>query len=121
MALSRTRIDQNGHSYWLCQCDCGNQKEIASSSLKSGQTMSCGCVHRKITSEKFLKDLTGQKFGKLTVIKRVLEVGKKLQWLCQCDCGTKIIVDGTNLKTGHTLSCGCIKSKGELKIRQILN
>lgn len=121
VALSKTRIDQNGHSYWLCQCDCGKQKEIASSSLKSGKTISCGCIHRQITSEKFLKDLTGQKFGKLTVIKRVSEVGKKLQWLCKCDCGTEIIVDGTNLKTGHTFSCGCIKSKGELKIRQILN
>ena len=60
-------------------------------------------------------DLTGQKFGRLTVIKRgenyVSSSGKtvKIQWLCNCDCGTEnILVVGSQLKNGRTKSCGCI-------------
>lgn len=119
--LYKTRIDKNGHSYWMCQCDCGKQKEISSSSLRQGTTRSCGCLHSITTSQNVLKDLTGQKFGKLTVISRASKIGeKKVQWLCKCDCGTETIVSGGNLKNGHTYSCGCVRSKGELKIREIL-
>jgi hypothetical protein len=39
---------------------------------------------------------------------------------CQCDCGGITIVDSTNLKNGNTNSCGCIKSKGEMLINQLL-
>nr|DAI30801.1 MAG TPA: PVL ORF-50-like family [Caudoviricetes sp.] len=58
-------------------------------------------------------DLTGQRFGRLTVIKRVenkqLKNGRqKVQWLCQCDCGNTKIVTSEQLKSGHTNSCGCI-------------
>lgn len=52
-----------------------------------------------------LKDLTGLKFGKLLVIKRV--EGKCTPWLCLCDCGNEIVVRGTNLRSGNTTSCGC--------------
>lgn len=119
--LYKTKIDKNGHSYWMCQCECGNQKEISSSNLKSNSTQSCGCLHSQIASNKTI-DLTGQKFGKLTVLKRISSTGEeKIKWLCKCECGTETIIDGTNLKTGHTTSCGCIRSKGELKIKQLLN
>ena len=61
-------------------------------------------------------NLTGQRFGKLTVIKRAEEYvspkGQRgIQWLCECDCEDKnqIIVRGSNLKSGLTNSCGCYK------------
>lgn len=38
---------KNGKTYWLCQCDCGNQKEIQTSHLISGATTSCGCARHK--------------------------------------------------------------------------
>lgn len=120
-ALYRTKLDKNGHSYWMCQCECGNQKEIASSNLKDGKTTSCGCYHKQIISEKYLKNIIGQKFGKLTVLKREGEIGEKVKYLCQCECGSQVIVNYKNLQSGHTTSCGCIRSKGELKIREILN
>lgn len=56
-------------------------------------------------------DMTGQKFGKLTVLKRV-ENDKhgKTQWLCQCDCGSEPkIINGAALRRGLTTSCGCNK------------
>lgn len=55
-----------------------------------------------------LIDLTGQKFGKLTVIKRISRTGA-VTWECQCDCGKITYVLGANLRYGHTKSCGCLK------------
>lgn len=49
------------------------------------------------------EDLTGKKFGKLTV----LEYLGARKWLCQCDCGKKTSVFNYNLKSGATTSCGC--------------
>lgn len=57
-------------------------------------------------------DLTGQKFGNLTVIERTgsNKEGKAL-WLCKCSCGNTIITTGKLLRKGETKSCGCIKTK----------
>ena len=55
------------------------------------------------------KDIRGQRFNKLIVIDRVENKGKKVQWLCQCDCGNYTIVDTGHLKDGHVQSCGCLK------------
>lgn len=118
--LEKGKTDKNGHVYWICQCQCGTIKEIAGSNLTQG-TQSCGCLQSKIASETHLLDLTGQKFGKLTVLQKTSTVGdKRVKWLCKCDCGTQIEVQSNNLTNGHTQSCGCIKSLGELKIREIL-
>ena len=56
-------------------------------------------------------DLTGQKFGKLEVIRRV-ENNKQgnAQFLCKCDCGKEIIVRSSNLIQKHTVSCGCLRA-----------
>ena len=56
-------------------------------------------------------NLIGQKFGRLTVIKRVgSNHHGQSQWLCSCDCGNKneIVVVGSSLTSGHTKSCGCL-------------
>ena len=59
------------------------------------------------------RDLTGQRFGKLTVLRRAdaLQDGKPAgdRWLCRCDCGGTATVLGANLVRGHTKSCGCLK------------
>ncbi len=59
------------------------------------------------------KDLCGQRFGKLIVLKRA-EKPQKCKtngdyWLCRCDCGNETVVLGSNLRRGHTTSCGCKK------------
>ena len=56
-------------------------------------------------------DLTGKKFGKLTVIKRVENQGKRTMWLCKCECGNETIVLGSNLTRLHTKSCGCLQKE----------
>lgn len=55
-------------------------------------------------------DLTGNRYGKLTVLEFLYKrENKHLMWKCVCDCGGEAIVQGNNLKTGHTSSCGCIR------------
>jgi len=92
VVLEQGKTDKNGHRYWICKCDCGNIKEISGTNLQEGKTISCGCEHKRIVSEKFTKDLVGKKFGMLTVIERSSKIGERLKWLCQCDCGTFIEV-----------------------------
>ncbi len=59
-----------------------------------------------------LIDLTGQKFGRLIVIKRVENDNSgHVQWLCQCDCGEGTMVQGGNLKNSNTKSCGCLHTE----------
>lgn len=57
-------------------------------------------------------DLTGRRFGRLTVIRRVKHPQKWIvQWLCQCSCGKRTKVFGNNLRRGHTQSCGCLQQE----------
>lgn len=57
-------------------------------------------------------DLTGQKFGRLTVLKRVNNHKYyKPHWLCKCDCKNEIIVCGNEIKRGRTKSCGCLRKE----------
>lgn len=63
-----------------------------------------------------IKDLTGLKFGRLTVIKRLenfrQENGRtRTRWLCKCDCGNDYIADGDHIKYGNVVSCGCLKNE----------
>lgn len=55
------------------------------------------------------KDITGQRFGRLTAI-RYSHTGKENRavWLCKCDCGRYVAVPGKSLRTGNTTSCGCL-------------
>lgn len=62
------------------------------------------------------KDLTGQTFGQLTVLKRVendisSNKRKRAKWLCQCSCGNQVEVLSCNLTCKRTLSCGCFAQK----------
>jgi len=52
--------------------------------------------------------LSGQTFGRLTVVKRVPSSNKNSKWECVCACGNKVAVQGGHLRNGHTQSCGCL-------------
>ena len=54
-------------------------------------------------------NLTGQRFGRLVVIKRATNSKSgKARWVCECDCGNDIVILSTNLVRGLTHSCGCL-------------
>lgn len=72
----------------------------------------------------FLKDLSNQRFGKLTALSRDTTKPKGsgcfAYWICRCDCGNIVSVRGDHLRNHTTSSCGCLNSLGEEKISQIL-
>lgn len=100
-----------------CLCDCGNKKITTYSYIVSGQVKSCGCLTHK---SQYIDEI-GHRYGKLTVLSyEGIDKDKKSLWLCQCDCGGTIITSGKSLRNGLTISCGCVKSKGEEKISKLL-
>ncbi len=61
-----------------------------------------------------LHDLTGQRFGRLVVVSRGPDsknTARTRRWFCICDCGLERLVASTSLKSGGTVSCGCIRRK----------
>ena len=50
--IKRVENNKRGNTMWLCKCSCdGNEKTYLGNSLRSGNTKSCGCIHKEITSE----------------------------------------------------------------------
>ena len=60
---------------------------------------------------KTIKDETGNRFGKLLVLKFSHKENQRTYWICRCDCGKEIIINKANVKNGHTKSCGCYNSE----------
>lgn len=86
---------------WLCKCECGNTRIVPGTELRRGKAKHCGCLK--------VEDLTGKKFNKLTVIRRVENTKNgQTRWLCECDCGNTKIVTGVGLRRNHVKSCGCL-------------
>lgn len=108
---------------WVCKCDCGNYVLVRGSSLRNNKTTSCGCEQKRIIAEigqNHLKDLTNQRFGRLTVKKRVGTTKDRSPiWEAICDCGNIINVSSHNLLSNHTTSCGC--SRGEKIQKNLTN
>lgn len=59
-------------------------------------------------AKSFKKDMTGMRFGRITVIKFVPDNTKRSSWLCKCDCGNFKVIRAHNLVSGTTNSCGCL-------------
>lgn len=97
---------QNRSIVWLFKCDCGEYKEAIASEVYRGSIRTCGNCRGS--------DLTGRRFGKLLVIKRMK--GRKLQnrpvWECLCDCGKTCYKRSTHLIYNDVFSCGCL-TQGE--------
>lgn len=96
---------------WRCRCDCGNIVDVMRQSLIAGTTKSCGCYNTEVKHSKYI-DMSGMRFGRLTVnnegIKRPSGNNRGVVWLCKCDCGNEVWVNGIDLRQGNTRSCGCL-------------
>lgn len=62
-----------------------------------------------------LIDMTGKKYNRLTVISRAENEGTRASWHCLCDCGNSITLNGKQIRSGHTASCGCIRKETSTK------
>ena len=94
---------KNNETYCKCNCDCGSQVITRANSLVTGNTSSCGCIHSP--------SLLGNRYGRLTVAEEVENDTPQRLWRCDCDCGGEVIVRSYALTSGHTQSCGCLRSE----------
>lgn len=90
---------------WQCQCSCGGSVIARTANLTTGNTRSCGCARVR-------RDITGQRFGRLLVMRRAAEKSANAQprvnWQCVCDCGTQCVKNAWQMQRGRTRSCGCL-------------
>lgn len=94
---------KDNQTYAKCLCDCGKECIARMNGLVTGNTSSCGCIHSP--------SLIGNKYGRLTAIEEVKSVTSQRMWKCLCDCGNYINLTSHVLTSGHTQSCGCIRSE----------
>ena len=126
LAYSPEESKRQKRSTWKCQCKCGAILFRTAHNLKTrekkGKIQSCGCYQKELLHTLRFKDLTGQRFGKLTCIDWFVNQDKRIWWNCQCDCGGKITTAAARLLNKQTQSCGCYKGRsiGEENIAQIL-
>ena len=94
---------RNGRTRWSCRCDCGAVKDIDAGNLTSGRTRACGSgAHKR-------GDLTGEVFGRLTVVGSLPRGSGPSVMRCRCECGKVVDVLASSLKNGSTKSCGCLQ------------
>ncbi len=83
-AAALERGDGATRKMWLCVCVCGSRKAIREHNLLDGETRSCGCQRYEL----LVRDLTGERFGKLVVLERAEGNGQRgAVWKVACDCG----------------------------------
>src|SRR5882672_6575641 len=98
----RAPSDSGNNAAWTCACDCGNVVVVRGIFLRKGQKY---CSHRCGLHNQ-VKDITGQRFGRLVAIKRVGKKTEKSVWLFQCDCGNEHTATTDNVGCS-VKSCGC--------------
>lgn len=102
-------LTPRGERKWACRCVCGTERYVLERTLKSGGSLSCGCLRKEQAQKSLAHDLAGKRFGNLTVIQKIEKesTNRGLWWECKCDCGNICEVLGTLLVTGRKTHCGC--------------
>lgn len=139
-ALYRT-TNIGKHTAWKCQCvRDGNLVSVRADHLVEGRIMSCGCYNSEIASKRMkqlnykgknMKDIAGQQSGFLVALfptdERISYGLKDSRVIWQCECRNPAhekpilcYATSTDITTKNKLSCGCIKSKGEITIINLL-
>ena len=96
----RTYTGSNKKTFWMC--DCGNECESRVIDVTRGFTKSCGSCN--------LVDISGQKFGKLSVKEpTVVSRGSHTTVMMVCDCGNEVGISAFNILSGNSKSCGGCK------------
>ena len=127
--IERGENNSRGQAQWICKCTaCGKIKLVTGSRLRNGDSTNCGCVRMEKMRQACIKHEEGKIYGYLKVIRMATEEEKPrndrygVYWNCEClKCGRKnVIVFGDYLRNGDTTSCGCVVSRNESKIADML-
>lgn len=117
-AIKNTGLKSSNQSaIWECKCECGNIINVAAGDFR--RITSCGCEYEYGAS----LDLTGKKFGSLTVQKQTKSRNRNgIWWICECSCGKGVTVNSRALVEGRRSSCGCgAKSTFEELVADVLD
>lgn len=97
-----------GEKKYLCLCDCGTERYVLERSLKSGGSLSCGCLRRERAQQGTAYDLLGKTFGELKVVGKSRKRTKMgAYWTCLCSCGYTCEATASELVSGRKTNCGC--------------
>lgn len=127
--IEKAPSDKNGRAKWRCVCTaCGTVKNVDGAHLRAGRSTNCGCIRMEKMRQASIKHEEGKTYGFLYVERMATEEEKPRKdkegifWNCTCTkCGRKnVIVFGDYLRNGDTTSCGCIVSKNESLIANML-
>lgn len=106
---------KHGETYCRCKCECGNECVKESYGITHSRNPAhCGCMSKYYSEkqgERYRKDLSGERFGALTVLRMEYEAGSMSRVVCRCDCGSIISKPITYLTSGNTTSCGCVQKQ----------
>lgn len=99
------------------KCYCGNSFYAKPRDVFRDNTRSCGCYSKIKTAERFRKDATNKKFGKLTAIRSIRsDKNQHMIWLFRCDCGVEKEIPLAYVSTKKGIrSCGCSKNKPSVR------
>jgi hypothetical protein len=106
-ALEPTSKREHNSVVWRFRCTCGSEVERSGRSVenarRSGGISSCGCTR----SQSLIVDLSGERYGRLTVLGQAGRGRQGARWRCRCDCGHEVVVRSKDIRLGSTTSCGC--------------
>jgi len=107
--LQEAGKNKYGLYLYQCRCNCGNICIITGTKIKSGKKKSCGCLLQETRAKGPISriHMIGKKIEKLTIVSQAPNRKKIIMYNCDCECGNKIIVSGSNLRQKLTKSCGC--------------
>lgn len=83
--------------------------------LRNGSSRSCGCLKRDLLSKQSLKNISGERFGRLTVLNQHKIKGSSGYWFCRCDCGAEKWIGTSALSSNAVKSCGCLRKEIQRK------
>lgn len=100
---------KSGYKVWRCVCGCGGEILLDTRVLQRGTVRDCGC---ETVVKPGQRDITGQRFGKLTALYPTGTQGRggSLIWHCRCDCGGEVDTSLHQLSSGYRKSCGCLRN-----------
>ncbi|RYZ85751.1 MAG: hypothetical protein EOP06_15750 [Proteobacteria bacterium] len=111
------RREGGTRSCWECLCDCGERVTKPAGDIKSGNTLSCGCLNREKISARRRKDLVAMRFGRL-VVTSPFGISKKGQVIWRCEClgseeqphpVAEVHATTAALMAGKVQSCKCLQ------------
>lgn len=120
IVVEKMKERQDRYCLWRCRCDCGGEVCVNTKRLKRGTVTNCGCIP-KSTARNGAKreELTGRRFGSLTVLHPAKNYKGRTCWVCRCDCGNLCTAASHELKAGRIKSCGCKRHLNGQNVRDI--